>query len=152
MHANSMNFKGLIAAIAVTCATATALTVQPVLAQSGTQSGSAPAATSPAQHQHRGNQPKLNLTAEQKTQIEKIRAESRAKIAEVLTKEQKDQLAAAKKQGNKRDAMRSLNLSDSQKTRMRAIEAETKQRINAILTPEQRQQMQQHHRQKPANQ
>ncbi len=90
---------------------------------------------------------KLNLSADQKTQIEKIRQDTKADI-EAYLKSQGIALPAGKKD---REAMKSLNLSDAQKTRIKEIRQASKEKISKILTPEQRAQMQQRHASWKAN-
>ncbi len=95
----------------------------------------------------RGEDDKLNLSADQKIKNKRIREESRDQIQRILTTDQQNQWKAAQQQGQKgREVMPSLNLSDSQKNQIRAIQKVTKERIEALLTPEQREKMRQRSR------
>jgi periplasmic protein CpxP/Spy len=78
----------------------------------------------------------LNLTPEQKTKMQAIWKSTRAQIDEVLTPEQRQQLAANQGQSRK-DKWKSLNLTDDQKAKMKAIRQSSQDQMNAILTPEQ---------------
>lgn len=113
-----------------------------------------------------GGRATLNLTPEQKAQMQQIRESTRAQIEGILTQEQKNQLNAAREQmrarrqqggqagqagqpgqprqrGQRGQMWSSLNLTPEQNAQMQRIREESKQRMEAILTPEQRQQMQQ---------
>ncbi|MEH2067177.1 MAG: P pilus assembly/Cpx signaling pathway, periplasmic inhibitor/zinc-resistance associated protein [Nostoc sp.] len=95
----------------------------------------------------------LGLTDTQKSQIQSIRRDSRAKYEAVLTPEQKAKLEAAKQArqaerqaGQRRGGRKNfadLNLTEAQKTQMRQIRESEKQQIQAVLTPEQRQKLEQ---------
>lgn len=97
-----------------------------------------------AQRQKRGGwKDKLNLTEEQKAQMQQIKQSARAQMREVLTTEQLNKLEAAKASGQKkRGVWRSLNLTDAQKTELRAIKESKKAQFEAILDDEQKQQLQ----------
>jgi periplasmic protein CpxP/Spy len=127
-----MNVKVLLAAIALVLSTTATL---PVFAQSGV----------PSVEQHaRGKGNTLNLSADQKAKIKRIRDESREKIQVILTTEQKNQWTAAKQQGRKgKDIMQSLNLSETQKAQIREIKKAARVQMNLLLTPEQQQQIRQ---------
>ncbi|MBD2532955.1 P pilus assembly/Cpx signaling pathway, periplasmic inhibitor/zinc-resistance associated protein [Nostoc flagelliforme FACHB-838] len=108
----------------------------------------------------------LNLTDAQKTQIQTIRRDSRAKFEAVLTPEQKVKLEAAKQarqaqrqagQGQRQPGQRrgkgdfaDLNLSETQKTQMRQIRESEKQQIQAVFTPEQLQKLEQFRQNAPS--
>lgn len=127
-----MNTKVLLAAISLALSTTATL---PVFAQSGVPA---------VEHHARGRGNTLNLSADQKVKIKRIREESREKIQRLLTTEQKNQWAAAKQQGLKGKAiMQSLNLSDAQKAQIREIKKAARTQMDALLTPEQRQQIRQ---------
>jgi periplasmic protein CpxP/Spy len=114
----------------------------------------------------RGPWKDLGLTDTQKSQIQTIRRDSRAKFEAVLTPEQKAKLEAAKQarqaqgqtgQGERQAGQRQrkgnfadLNLSEAQKTQMRQIRESEKQQIQAILTPEQRQKLEQYRQNAPS--
>ncbi|MBC1239965.1 Spy/CpxP family protein refolding chaperone [Nostoc sp. 2RC] len=103
----------------------------------------------------------LGLTDAQKSQIQTIRRDSRAKIEAVFTPEQKAKLEAAKQarqaqrqagqQGQRQPGQRrggwknfaELNLTEAQKTQIRQIRESEKQQVQAVLTPEQRQKLEQ---------
>ncbi|MBX9259316.1 P pilus assembly/Cpx signaling pathway, periplasmic inhibitor/zinc-resistance associated protein [Desmonostoc muscorum CCALA 125] len=103
----------------------------------------------------------LGLSDAQKSQIQAIRRDSRAKYEAVFTPEQKAKLEAAKKarqaqrqagqEGQRQPGQRrggwknfaDLNLTEAQKTQMRQIRESEKQQIQAVLTPEQRQKLEQ---------
>ncbi|MBD2516786.1 P pilus assembly/Cpx signaling pathway, periplasmic inhibitor/zinc-resistance associated protein [Nostoc sp. FACHB-973] len=103
----------------------------------------------------------LGLSDAQKSQIQTIRRDSRAKYEAVFTPEQKAKLEAAKKarqaqrqagqEGQRQPGQRrggwknfaDLNLTEAQKTQMRQIRESEKQQIQAVLTPEQRQKLEQ---------
>lgn len=103
----------------------------------------------------------LGLTDAQKSQIQAIRQDSRAKLEAVLTSEQKAKLEAAKQarqaqrqagqQGQRQAGQRrggwknfaDLNLTEAQKTQMRQIRESEKQQIQGVLTSEQRQKLEQ---------
>ncbi|MBN3909566.1 MAG: P pilus assembly/Cpx signaling pathway, periplasmic inhibitor/zinc-resistance associated protein [Nostoc sp. NMS1] len=114
----------------------------------------------------RGPWKNLGLTDTQKSQIQTIRRDSRAKFEAVLTPEQKAKLEAAKQarqaqgqtgQGERQAGQRQrkgnfadLNLTEAQKTQMRQIRESEKQQIQAILTPEQRQKLEQYRQNAPS--
>ncbi|OZH55568.1 hypothetical protein AFK68_03765 [Hydrocoleum sp. CS-953] len=80
----------------------------------------------------------LNLTPEEKTQWEEIRAQTKAQIQNILTPEQQEQfqILTSQSQG-KLEAIKQLNLSEKQKTQMRAIIQSSRQQMANILTEEQ---------------
>ena len=80
----------------------------------------------------------LNLTPEQKTQWEEIRAQTKAEIQNILTPEQHEQFQTLTSQGERgRKAMKQLNLSEEQKTQLREIMQSSRQEMANILTEEQ---------------
>ena len=86
---------------------------------------------------------RLNLTEDQKAQMQQIRESARAQMQEVLTPEQLEKLEAAKASGQKkREVFRSLNLTDAQKAEMKEIKESKKAQFEAILTDEQKAQLQ----------
>ena len=86
----------------------------------------------------------LNLTPEQKTQWEEIRAQSKAQIQNILTPEQQQQLQTLTSQGQRpRRAMKELNLSEEQKVQMREIMQSSREQMADILTEEQQEQFRQ---------
>ncbi|MCF2151235.1 P pilus assembly/Cpx signaling pathway, periplasmic inhibitor/zinc-resistance associated protein [Desmonostoc muscorum LEGE 12446] len=102
----------------------------------------------------------LGLSDAQKSQIQAIRRDSRAKYEAVFTPEQKAKLETARQarqtqrqagQGQQQPGQSrgvwkkfaDLNLTEAQKTQMRQIRESEKQQIQAVLTPEQRQKLEQ---------
>jgi Spy/CpxP family protein refolding chaperone len=101
-------------------------TAQPAHAQDST------APTQPHKGKHKNV---LNLTADQKAKMKQIRRETREKIKDILTDDQKAQWQAARKNHQRPN----LNLTDDQKARIKEIRQDADSKIDAILTPEQRQ-------------
>ena len=101
-----------------------------------------------AQGQNRGRKGEgkfkcLNLTEDQKAQMQQIRESASAQMQEILTPEQLEKLEAAKASGQKkREVFRSLNLTDAQKAEMKKIKESRKAQFEAILTDEQKAQLQ----------
>jgi periplasmic protein CpxP/Spy len=93
---------------------------------------------------HMGRLAKLNLTAEQKTKLEQLRANTRTQMDAVFTPEQRQQ---AKLRQEKRQEMdgkwKSLNLTADQQAKLKEIRQSSKVQFEAILTPEQQQQAKQ---------
>lgn len=91
------------------------------------------------ERQYRG----IELTEQQKAQIQTIRQNTRSQIEGVLTAEQRKQFQAALSSGQKRrSAFADMNLSEQQKNQIREIMRSAKTQAEAILTPAQKQQMQ----------
>lgn len=108
-----------------------------------------PAAGERAQKQQHN---RLNLTPEQKEQMQRIKESSRQQMDGILTSEQKARLEAARaNRENPRRVFESLNLTEDQKAQIEQIRQASKQQMEAILTPEQRQQMEQHRQQHSQN-
>lgn len=84
----------------------------------------------------------LNLTADQSSQIEAIRTETRSQIEAVLTSEQRAALGEGE---SMKRGLRSLDLTDEQREQIRAIKDGKREQIEAILTEEQRQQLAEMH-------
>lgn len=78
----------------------------------------------------------LNLSAEQTSQLEAIRTDTKSQMQAVLTP---DQQAAAEANGG--HGWRQLNLTDAQRSQMRSIREASKAKIDAVLTADQRQQL-----------
>jgi periplasmic protein CpxP/Spy len=96
---------------------------------------------------HMGRLKKLNLTAEQKTKLEQLRATTRTQMDTVFTPEQRQQ--AKLRQERRRemgDKWKNLNLTAEQKAKLKEIRQSSKVQFEAILTPEQQQQAKQKHR------
>jgi periplasmic protein CpxP/Spy len=93
---------------------------------------------------HMARLDKLNLTADQKTKLEQLRATARTQIETVLTPEQRQQAKLRQDQHREMgDKWKSLNLTADQKTKLQEIRRSSKAQFEAILTPEQQQQAKQ---------
>jgi Spy/CpxP family protein refolding chaperone len=93
---------------------------------------------------HMGRLEKLNLTAEQKTKLEQLRATARTQIDAVFTPEQRQQAKLRQEQHQEMGGkLKTLNLTAEQKTKLQEIRRSTKAQFEAILTPEQQQQAKQ---------
>lgn len=107
---------------------------------------------------NKGPWQKLNLTDAQKNQLKQIRESTRAQIDEVLTAEQKAQMEKfkAERQAQRGQGQRpqqrgergkkgfaALNLSEDQKAQIKKIMESSKAQTQAVFTPEQREQMKQ---------
>jgi periplasmic protein CpxP/Spy len=106
---------------------------------------------------------KLNLSEDQRSQLNGIRTRTATKIRAILTPEQQAKFDAAKaEQQKRREAMkanggrrsegdepnpqgvlRSLNLTDSQKAQMKEIQAAAKAEMDGVLTASQKAQLEQ---------
>ncbi len=133
-------------------AVALSLTAVPFAVQAQTTSSPFLVAQVP---QGKGSFQNLGLTDTQKAQIAEIRRNTKAKMDAVLTPQQREQLANAKKdrQANRQDRRNfkaSLNLTEDQKAQMRQIMESQKSQIDAVLTPEQRQKLQEMRANKPS--
>lgn len=85
----------------------------------------------------------VELTEQQKAQMQTIREQTSSQIQAVLTPEQRQQFQAAMGSGQKRrSAFADMNLSDQQKSQIREIMRSAKSQAEAVLTPQQRQQLQ----------
>ena len=117
------------------------LTAIPFAAQAEINSSSS---TIVAQGQKRqGKFERLNLTEDQKTQMQQIKESARAEMQKILTPEQLQKLEAAKASGQKkRGVFRTLGLTDAQKAEMKKIKESKKAQFEAILTDEQKAQLQ----------
>lgn len=84
----------------------------------------------------------LNLTEQQKTQLDRLRQKTRAQISTILSEQQTQQLAQALRRERKPiAAIASLNLPWSQKRQLTQILFDARQQALTILTPEQAQQL-----------
>lgn len=84
----------------------------------------------------------LNLTSAQQPKVDRIQANAAAKIRDVLSAPQLQQLDAVSKQGTiGTDALKSLNLSAEQKTKLDAVQMSVAQELFSVLTPEQQQKL-----------
>lgn len=92
-------------------------------------------------------QDRLNLTEEQRTQLEQIRQETQAQMDSILTEEQKAQLETARANGeHPRQIFASLDLTEEQRSQIEELHRASREQMATILTPEQLEQMQRHHR------
>ena len=81
---------------------------------------------------------RLNLTDQQKADIQKIRQETAKRIDEFLKKTgKKNQYLQARKTMKPVAALKSLNLSTKQQTELKGILDKAKERISKVLTPQQ---------------
>ena len=135
----------LTGAIALSLSVASAI---PAFAQS--------APTTPATNlAHR--QTFLNLTADQKAQMQQIHQTERTTIDRILTADQKTQLKndrqnhegkpTGARTGLHHDPVAALNLTPEQKTQIEAARRTAREQSEAVLTPDQRTQLQQHRQQ-----
>jgi Spy/CpxP family protein refolding chaperone len=86
----------------------------------------------------KGRLQQLNLSAEQKTQLEVIEKDSQAKIRNLLTPEQSSQLNQAIASGQSfQKALKTLTLTTEQQSQVSAIQKQTKQEFQGVLTPDQ---------------
>jgi Spy/CpxP family protein refolding chaperone len=85
---------------------------------------------------------RLNLTPDQKTKMQQLRAATRSQIEAVLTPQQRQQLAQVKaqRQANRQDG-KGMNLTADQKTQLKAIRETNQQQFKAMLTPAQQAQL-----------
>lgn len=85
----------------------------------------------------------IELTEQQKAQMQTIRQNTRTQIEGILTPEQRAQFQAAIGSGQKRrSAYADMNLSEQQQSQIREIMQSAKTQTEAVLTPAQRQQLQ----------
>jgi periplasmic protein CpxP/Spy len=80
----------------------------------------------------------LNLTPEQKTKVDALRATTKTQMDAIFTPEQrqKHEQIKAQRQANKK-AGNGMNLTADQKAKLKAIRESSEQQLNTILTPEQ---------------
>jgi periplasmic protein CpxP/Spy len=103
-----------------------------------------------AQGQQQAPGPRIQLSDAQKTEMEKIRLDTRSRIEKIFTAQQKKQLQAAIKAGQPpQQAFGSLKFTPEQQTRLRDIMQSSQQKVEAILTPEQKQQLVQMRQNRP---
>jgi periplasmic protein CpxP/Spy len=90
-----------------------------------------------------GRMNKLNLTPDQKTKMEQLRASTRSQIDAVLTPAQRQQRQQieAQRQANKGD--NGMNLTADQKAKLKAIREANQAQFKAMLTPAQQAQLSQ---------
>jgi Spy/CpxP family protein refolding chaperone len=86
----------------------------------------------------------VDLTPQQKDQLDQIRKDSRAQIVSTLTPEQKSQLEASLQQGGDlKTALSGLNLSPEQDSKLKEVQQSNREKVKALLTPEQKQKIRQ---------
>jgi periplasmic protein CpxP/Spy len=134
----------------IAAAFALSLTVAPSGVKAETTS------TSPlivAQGQQQAPGPRIQLSEAQKTEIEKIRLDTRTRIEKIFTPKQKKQLEASLKAGQPaQQALGSLKFSPEQQTQLRDIMQSSQQKVEGILTTEQKQQLLQMRQNRPQQQ
>ena len=85
----------------------------------------------------------LELTQQQRTQMEQIYRNTRSQMEAILTPEQKQRFQAALEQRQgMRAAIAAMNLSPQQQTQLRNIMQSARTQKDAILTSQQKQQLQ----------
>ncbi|NJM64591.1 MAG: hypothetical protein HC851_02435 [Acaryochloris sp. RU_4_1] len=86
----------------------------------------------------------LNLTADQKVQVQQIDTLVQAQVQSILKPDQWKRLQALQSAGNTTaEALTQLNLSDQQKSQLQEVEALAQQRLLSILTDAQKKTLQQ---------
>lgn len=126
----------------------------PLIVKAQDEAPAQPTPTQTAPQRHHGKKPQLNLTDDQKQQLEQIEKDTRDQIQSVLTPDQQAQLQTLmqNRQGQRhqersrqgrQDFLSQLNLTDEQKAKIKDIMQQQKARRDAVFTPEQQQQMQQ---------
>jgi periplasmic protein CpxP/Spy len=83
----------------------------------------------------------LNLTPEQKTKVDALRAATKAQMDAVFTPEQRQQREQIKGQRQANQGGNDMNLTADQKTKLKAIRDANQEQFKAILTPAQQAQM-----------
>jgi Spy/CpxP family protein refolding chaperone len=126
-----MNIKHLLLLPCVFALTLAAVPSMPALAQTQPDSN--------RQAPLKRGMDRLNLTTEQKTQMQQIRQATKSEISAYL-QSQGITIPEGQKPGQ---AMRSLNLTEAQKAQIKAIHQKGQQQVQALLTPEQKAMMQQ---------
>lgn len=100
----------------------------------------------------------LNLTSDQRAQMQEIHQNERSQIENILTAEQKAQLETVRenrgtaRRGENRGMpgrrFESLNLTSEQRSQIESVRSTARDQMDAILTPEQRQQMEEYKQQR----
>ncbi len=83
----------------------------------------------------------LNLTPEQKTKVEALRAATKTQLDAVFTPEQRQQRDQMKAQRQANKGEQGMNLTADQKAKLKAIRDANQEQFKAILTPAQQAQM-----------
>ena len=96
-----------------------------------------------AEPNYQGKRAAIELTQEQRTQMEQIYRNTRSQMEAILTPEQKQSFQAALEQRRgMRGAISAMNLSPEQQTQLRNIMQSARTQKDAILTSQQKQQLQ----------
>jgi Spy/CpxP family protein refolding chaperone len=86
----------------------------------------------------------LNLSPEQKTQLQQLAQSTRSQIEAILTPEQLDLLRSKMAEGQRlREVLPQLELTLEQRRQVLPITQSARAQVNSILTPEQQEQIQQ---------
>lgn len=84
----------------------------------------------------------VNLTETQSVQMQRLRAQARGQIFEIISQQQRQSFFDAMRSGQGiRAAITAANLSDSQRLRVRTVLQDSRQQFAQILTPAQRRQI-----------
>ena len=84
----------------------------------------------------------LDLTAQQQSELEAIRENTRTQVQSLLTAEQQSALQASTDDGTPpHQAMRSLDLSDEQRQEIRSIMGDSREAVEGVLTEAQQQEL-----------
>ncbi len=127
----------------------TALSFASVLIVAGTPlaAKAQPTQTSPAspgQVQNQSPMAGVQLTQQQKDQLDQIRSNTSAQIQKILTPEQQNRYKVALQAGQGRQtAVAAMKLTDAQKTQLRQVVESARSQASAVFTSQQRQQIQQ---------
>jgi periplasmic protein CpxP/Spy len=135
-------FTGAVVSIALGASTLLALTTG--LASAQTPSTQTP---SPQTHHESRELSGLNLTQQQRDQIDQIRSQTRSQIESILSETQRTQIRTAMQQGQDDRAAAAANVSADQQAQIRQIFQASRQQMASVLTPDQ-QQLQQHRRER----
>ena len=118
-------------------AVALTLSAIPFSAQAEISSSSPTVVARAQRNKGQGKFKRLNLTEDQKAQLQEIKKSARAEMKQILTPDQLQKLQEAKASGQKkRGIFRSLNLTEDQKAKLKKVRESKKRQIEAILTEE----------------
>jgi periplasmic protein CpxP/Spy len=92
---------------------------------------------------------KLNLSADQKAKIKKIRQDTQKQVEAVLNQQQKEQYRQARKTMKPGKALKSLNLGKDQQAKLKSILESARKQIAGVLTKEQQAMLKQRRGQRP---
>lgn len=85
----------------------------------------------------------LNLTDDQKSQLQEINQQVLSQVESILTFQQRTQFRSTVQQSGMQTALRQLNLTRKQQSQLRKVMKSAKREIDGVLTDEQKQQLQQ---------